>query len=51
MGGNPWLRRWCEEYEIMEKRIEFFKDCTKKVEVDPGILVEYALRGDSYVEM
>jgi len=50
-GANPWFRVWCEEYEIMEKRVEFLRECTKKLEVDQGILLEYALKEESYVEM
>ncbi|TVY15804.1 hypothetical protein LARI1_G006330 [Lachnellula arida] len=48
---NPWFKHWSYGYEAMEKRAEFLKACTDRVEADPGILVEYALRGAGYEAM
>ncbi|TVY47434.1 hypothetical protein LOCC1_G003054 [Lachnellula occidentalis] len=49
--SNPWFKYWSYGYEAMEKRAEFLRACTDKVEADPGILVEYALRGEGYEAM
>jgi hypothetical protein len=48
LADNPWFRQWTKGYEIMEKRADFLRACTEKVEANPGILVEYALRRDGY---
>jgi len=38
-----WFRRWLNEYEILEKRIEDLETYTKILEADPGKLVRFAL--------
>ncbi|TVY42700.1 hypothetical protein LSUB1_G002903 [Lachnellula subtilissima] len=48
---TPWFKYWSYGYEAMEKRAEFLRACTDRVEADPGILVEYALRGEGYEAM
>lgn len=48
---SPWFKHWSYGYEAMEKRAEFLRACTDRVEADPGILVEYALRGEGYEAM
>jgi len=42
---RPWFRRWSNEYEFLEKRIEDLNRYTDILEADPGILVDYAMGG------
>ncbi len=46
---KQWFRRWANEYEILEKRIEDLETCTKILEADPERLVSFSL--DRYASL
>jgi hypothetical protein len=43
LASNPWFRQWSDSYDILEERSKFLGRCTKQLEEDPTILLDYVL--------